>query len=105
MDATAEQFIDGLAERLALDVPERDLDARKHADQRSIGPQGVAGTIDLAPQGFDMERVHALHMAHEDIFDHGSHGLRAEGIAIDLPDAADIVVGRELHENEIAPAP
>ena len=105
MDAPAEQFIDGLAERLALDVPQRDLDAGEHAHQRGIGPQGVARAIGLAPQGFDMEGIHALDMAREDILDHGGHGLGTERVAINLADAADIVVGRELDEDEIAPAP
>src|SRR5262245_61544352 len=105
MDAPAEQFIDGLAGRLALDVPKRDLDAREHTHQRGVGPQGVARAIGLAPQGLEVEWVHAFDVAHEDIFDHGRQRLRPESIAIDFADAADIVVGRQLDEDEIASAP
>ena len=105
MDLAAQQFINRLADSLALDVPERDLDAGEHAHQRSVGPQGVARAIGLAPQSLDMERVHALDIAGEDVLDHRHHGLGPEGRAIDLADTADIVIGGELDEDEITPAP
>jgi hypothetical protein len=93
-----------LAQRLALDVPERHLDPGEHAYQRYVGPHAVAGAIDAAPQGLDRERVHALDMPREDIGDHGGDDVGAERIAIDLADAADAVIGGQLHENEIAAA-
>jgi hypothetical protein len=43
-------------------------------------------------------------MPREDIGDHGGDDVGAERIAIDLADAADAVIGGQLHENEIAAA-
>src|SRR5262249_50837757 len=58
MYAAAQELIDRLAGRLAHDVPQRDLDAREHADQRRVGALGVAAAVDAAPQALDVERIH-----------------------------------------------
>ncbi len=67
---------------------------------RSVKP----GAVDLPPQGLDVERVHAHDMPLEHVGDHRLDHLRPEGVAIDLADAGDAVVGRELDEDEVAAA-
>ncbi len=54
---TAEQRIDGLVDRLADNVPHRHLDARHHAHQRDVGSRGIAASVDVAPEGFDLQRI------------------------------------------------
>ncbi len=105
MHLAAEQFVDRLAERLALDVPQRDFEAGEDADQRGVRPQRVAGAVDQPPQLFEVERVHAGDVALEHVLDHRLDDLRPESVAIDLADAGNAVVGGQLDEDEVAPAP
>src|SRR5262249_14524935 len=52
----AEQLVDRHAERLALDVPERVLDARKRpAEERAAAPEGLP--VDQRPELLDLEWV------------------------------------------------
>src|SRR5262245_11303531 len=104
MHAAAEQLVDRLIRRLAEDVPQRDLDARQHGDQRRVGALRIAAAVDLAPQALDVERVDAGDVAAEHVLGGGLDDLRAEAVAIDLADAGDAVVGRQLDENEVAAA-
>ena len=59
MERPAEQLVDRGAERLALDVPERDVDRGedRHADRaRAVHAQDRA-VVDLVPQVLDPVRV------------------------------------------------
>src|SRR6185436_11964068 len=102
--AAAEQLVDRLAGRLAEDVPQRDLDARQHADQRRVRALRIAAAVDFAPQALDVERVRAGDIAAEHVLGHRLDDLRTEAVAVDLADATDAVVGRQLDENEVAAA-
>ena len=104
VDFAAEQLVDGLADRLADDVPQRHLDSGQDAHQRNVGPARVAAAIDLAPQGFDAERIGAFHVALEHVLDHRDDRLGREARRIDLADALDPAGGLELEEQEIAAA-
>ena len=62
----------------------------------------------LSHGGLDSQRLHlgdAFDVTAENILDHGGHRLGPERIAIDLANAADIVVGSQLDEDEITPTP
>ena len=89
---------------LAENVPAGDLEARKGAHHRGIGPLGEPGGIGAAEHPFDVLGRLPLHVAREHVSDHGAHGLRADGRGIDLAPADDAAGGGELHEDEIAPA-
>ena len=65
------QFIDRFVERLADDVPTGGFDAAQDAHQRQVGAHGIAAGVNIAPHGFDPERVGADDMAFTDVLDHG----------------------------------
>ena len=71
MNATAEKFIDRFAHRFADDIPQGNFNSGKNTHQAYIGAQRVAGAIDLAPQAFDVKRIHAQDVASESILNHG----------------------------------
>ena len=100
----AEQLVDGLLDGLADDVPARHLDPAQHADERDVGAPRVALAVDVAPESLDPERVGADHVAAADVLDHLRDDVRAEGGRVDLADALDPVVGRQLEEDEVLPA-
>ena len=104
MHAAAEQGMDGFAERLAVDIPQRHLDPGQHPHQRDIRPHRVAAAIHVAPQRLDVERIAALDMLLEHVLDHLHHNGGGEAGGIDLADALDAVVGDQLEEDEIAAA-
>ena len=66
-----------------------------------------------SPTELDLKRKKQLNMGKPPVYDRAQHGLseaqkdklRAEGRAIAFADAGDAVVGRQLDEDEIAPAP
>ncbi len=104
MNLAAEQRIDGLADRLADDVPQRHLDGRKDAHQRNVGPAGIAAAIDVAPERLDAERIGAFDVQLEHVLDHRHDRFRREARGIDLAHALDSAGGLELEEEEIAAA-
>ena len=104
VDAPAEQLVDGLVDGLADDVPARHLDAAEHAEQRDVGPAGVAPAVDVAPEPLDVERVGADHVRVADVLDHAGDDVRAERRPVDLAEPLDAVVGGQLEEDEVAAA-
>ena len=103
--ASAEKFIDGLADGFSDDIPQGDFNAGEHTHQAHVRAERIARAVDLAPQAFDVKRVHAFNVAPESILDHGSHGLGAEGGTVALANAGDAIVGCQFHEGEIAATP
>ena len=101
---SAEQLVDGLAHRLADDVPAGHLDPAQHADERDVRPSGVPLPVDVAPEPLDVERVGADHVPLADVLDHPRDDVRAERRRVHLADPLDPVVGDELEEDEVAAA-
>ena len=101
VNLAAEEIVDGLADRLADDVPKRHLDAGQDAHQRGVRPAGVAAAVDVAPQRLDPERVGAEDVALEHVADHRDDGVGREARGVDLADPLDAAGGPELEEDEI----
>ena len=104
VDAPAEELVDRLPDGLADDVPAGHLDPAEHAEQRDIGPAGVAPAVDVAPEPLDVERVGADHVRVADLLDHARDEVRAERRPVDLAEPLDPVVGGQLEEDEVAAA-
>ena len=103
-EPAAEQLVDRLVQRLADDVPAGHLDPAQDPDQRQVRPQAVAAAVDRAPQPLDLEGVGPDHVAFADVLDHARQGVRAEGGGVDLADALDAALRRQLDEDEVAAA-
>ena len=99
VELPADEPVDGLARRLAEDVPDRDLDAAEHPHHRDIGPLGEAGGVHAPEQGLDVVRVLTRNETLERVLDHPARDIAGEGDAVALPDALDAVVGRHLHDD------
>ena len=102
--APAEQLVDRLADRLAGEIPHRHLDAREHAHERGIRAHRIAGRVDVAPGGLDVERLAPDDVAGDDVLDHARHELRRDGRDVDLAEALEAAVALELQEDEVAAA-
>ena len=101
VDPATEKLVDGLVEFLADDVPAGRLDAAENPHHRRIGPHGVAAAVDVSPQPLDLERVGADDAAFAQVLDHARDRMGVERYRIDLADALDPAVGRELHEHPV----
>ena len=53
----AEQLVDGLAERLALDVPERDVETADRVDRDPAATEVDEAAVHLVPQALDIGRI------------------------------------------------
>ena len=94
----AEQLADRLAERLPLDVPERDVDAADRVDRDPAAADEDHAAIHLVPEPLDVERVLAdqqLAQALRDRVRAGRVHERRDGLGrrVDLADAGDPLVG------------
>ena len=104
VDLAAEEVIDGLADRLADDIPQGHLDSAEDAHQRGVGTAGVAAPVDVAPQCLDAEGIGVEHVPFEHVADHRDDRLGGKARRIDFADAFDAAGGPELQEDEIASA-
>ena len=97
----AEQAVDGLAERLADDVPARDL------DEGDAGHDDLAGAAEVLQshtmdEGLDLEGICAENIAGHGFGEIADDGLRAiEGA--DVGDAGEALVGFDFDEGDVAP--
>ena len=105
----AEQLVDRLAERLALDVPERDVEAADRVDRDPAPAEVDEAAVHLLPEPLDVERV----LADQDVAQ--AHGNRVGarrlderldelGRRVDLADARDALVGVDP-DDEVVLAP
>ena len=101
----AQKRPDRAVARLAEDVPAGNLQPREGAHHGGIGALGETGGIGAAEHQLDVFGVFALHVAFEDILDHRAHRLWPDGRGIAFAVADDAVVGGELREDPVAPAP
>ena len=101
----AEQRPDRAAAGLAEDVPAGDFEPREGAHHGRVGALGEARGIGAAEHQLDVLGVFARHVPRKDILDDGLHRLRADrgGVALAVADYA--VIGGELREDPVAPAP
>ena len=98
-----------MPERLALDVPERHVDAA-HGVQADAAPAAVdVGAVHLVPDLFGLERIFADH----DLRQAGGRGVRerpvdralhGHRVGIDLADAGDAGVGLDAHDQGVLAA-
>lgn len=94
----AQQLVDGNAQRLALDVPQRHFDASERAhEHHAAAPVGVA--VDPVPKFLDVVRIPADEVAFE--FLDCLHNGRLSVFESRLADAGDAFVGKNLHENPV----
>ena len=109
LETAAEEFPDGQAERLALDVPEREVNAahRVQADAASARVDGAV--IHQVPEPLGLERV----LADEQMLQASADGmaerpfddgLRGERRGVHLADAGDAGVGGDFNDERILPA-
>src|SRR6185436_4349981 len=97
---TAEQVVDGLALRLALDVPQRYVDARQRMEGDPTAADVDQPAVHLPPEALDVARILADQQVVERAgdrvgarpLDEGGNGL---GGRVDLADADDALVGRD----------
>ncbi len=101
----AEQRPDRAVAGLAEDVPAGDLEPREGAHDGQVGALGEARGIGAAEHQLDVFGVLAGHVAGEDVRDHRPHRLGADRGGIAFAPAGDAVVGGELDEDPVAPAP
>ena len=97
----AQQVPDRPVQRLALQVPERQLDAGDGARADHAGHAvALRGGVQLLPDPLDQERVLA-HDQQLQVLDRGLHDPRP---APALADTVEPGVGMDLHEQPVAPA-
>ena len=94
----AEQLADRLAERLPLDVPERDVDAADRVDRDSAAADEDDAAIHLVPEPLDVERILTDQQPAEAVRDRvraRSADERRDGLGrrVDFADAGDPLVG------------
>ena len=94
----AEQLAHRLAERLPLDVPERDVDAADRVDRDPAAADEDHAAVHLVPEPLDVERVLADQQLAQAVRDRmrgrGVHERRDRvGRRVDLADAGDPLVG------------
>ena len=104
--AAAEQIAERNAERLALDVPEGDVDAADGVDHRAAAAEIDGGLVHLAPEPLDIERVladqHFLQADHDGVGagrvdDRFGDGRRGIGLA----DAGDPFIGVDEDDGRV----
>ena len=105
----AEQLEDRLAERLALDVPEGDVEAADRVDRDPAPAEVDEAAVHLVPQPLDVQRVLAdqhVAQAHRDrVRARRLHErLHELGRRVDLADPGDALVGVDP-DDEIVLAP
>ena len=105
----AEQLADRLAGRLALDVPERDVDAADRVDGDPAAADVVDAAVHLVPEPFDVVRVLAeqeLAQAVRDRVRAGGVDERRDGFwrRVDLADAGQPLVGVDQDDEVVLAA-
>ena len=109
VEAPAEEFPDGQSERLALDVPERHVDAAHGVDADAPSSGVDVGAVHLVPKVFGLEGVFAQddfpqargRGVRKGAFDYALHGQRR---GVHFADAGDARVGRDLHNERVLAA-
>ena len=110
MVAAAEQVVDGLAERLAHDVPAGHLDGAQAPHHGVVGMLVMVvrlvalAVVHGAPQPLDLERIAADDIGLAHVLEQLRHCQRVERRLVDLPDPFDAVVRHELDEDPGPPA-
>ena len=99
-----EHVVDGLAGRLADDVPERHLDAAEAPHHRGVGAELEARAVDLAVHRLDAMRIHADNAALHHVVDALDDHVWPEGGDVTLAVANDPVISDELDEDEVVAA-
>ena len=99
-----EHVVDGLAGRLADDVPERHLDAAEAPHHRGVGAELEARAVDLAVHRLDAMRIHADNAALHHVVDALDDHVWPEGGDVTLAIANDAVVRDQLDEDEVVAA-
>ncbi len=99
----AQQLDHRLALGLALDVPQRDVDAADGVDRRAAPAEVVGRVVHAVPQPFDVAGVLAeQHRAQAPRLGVGDRrlddGAHDRGLAVDLGDAGDAGVGMDAHD-------
>ena len=105
----AEQRMDGLARRLAGDVPERDLDAADGMDRRPPPAVIERALVHLLPEPADLQRVLPDQQRGEPVAELVGGGrlddrLGDGGRGIDLAQAGDAFVGMDAHQHAVLAA-
>ena len=99
----AEQLVDRLAQHLAADVPQRDVDAADHVG-RGAARAGVGERAErLVPEPLDLRRVLADQQLVELADDARDSAVGDPGRRGDLAPAGDALVGADLDEEVFAP--
>mmetsp|Transcript_27498 Transcript_27498/g.50843 ORF Transcript_27498/g.50843 Transcript_27498/m.50843 type:complete len:511 (-) Transcript_27498:998-2530(-) len=93
------------APRLAKDVPAGNLKSRKRAHDGQVRPLGKARRIGPPEHQLDILRVLACHMALKHVLDHAAHRLGPDRRGIAFAPANNPVIGRQLDQNPVPPAP
>ena len=96
----AEQLVDRLAEQLALDVPQRDVERGQRAGQRALRPELDAGVQQRVEQHGMIERVLADQRRRQVVADDAERGEAALHRRR-LADAVDAVIGVDAHEGAV----
>ena len=101
----AQQFVDGFAQRLATDIPERDVNAADHRTHRPSGAHIGKLAEQLVPQGLDARRVLPNDQLRSVSY-HSRNGLvgHAPRIGRDLAPAGEALVGLYL-DKDVLPVP
>src|SRR5690606_13039274 len=101
--AGAEQAPDRLAERLALDVPERDVDRAHRTEHDRSAAFGPEGTPEHAfPDALIVHRIGAEQRSLRHVAHHAGAAGRADAVAqADLADAGDAGIGACAHIDRI----
>ncbi len=105
-ERAAEQLVDRRAERLALDVPERDVDCGqdRDADRARAVDAKDRPVVDLVPEVLDPVRVLADERVRERVVRERGDGAEVERGASERagPVAGNALVGRDLDERGLA---
>ena len=99
----AQQLVDRLAERLAADVPQRDVDGA-HAFHGGAAAAHVGEAAEqLVPEPLDVRRILAGDDRADLLQHRAQRAVRDLGRRGDLAPAGDALVGGHLDEQELAP--
>jgi|GEM_PF-1019885 len=104
MHPPAQQLVHRLIQRLAHDIPAGHFQPRNHPHHRQVRPVREPRAIAAMPQRLGIERAGSLDKAGKSIGHHRLDHARTKGRRIDLAIANHTTGGRQLDEDEIAPA-
>ena len=95
----------GQVPRLAENVPARDFETGERADDRQVGALRESAGVCAPEHLLDISRCLALHVPLEHVPDDGGHCIRPDRTCVALAPSGDAVIGRDLDQNPVAPAP